>query len=97
MTRRSETLNRELPTGFVEINDEDASELGIRSGDMVKVRTRRGEIEITARVTPDIMKGVLFIPFHFAECAANMLTSSSELDPIAKMPELKVSAASIEK
>jgi len=97
MTRRSETLDRELPTGFVEINDEDASELGIRSGDMVKVRTRRGEIEITARVTPDIMKGVLFIPFHFAECAANMLTSSSELDPAAKMPELKVSAASIEK
>lgn len=97
MTRRSETLDREVPTGFVEINNEDALELGIKNGDMVKVKTRRGEIEITAKVTPEIMRGVLFIPFHFVECAANILTSAEELDPEAKMPELKVSAASIEK
>ena len=52
---------------------------------------------IKAKVTPDIMKGIVFIPFHFVECAANTLTQSFALDPAAKMPEFKVSAASIKK
>jgi formate dehydrogenase major subunit len=97
MTRRSETLDREVPTGFVEINPADAAELGIKNKEMVRVKTRRGEIEISAKVTPDIIQGTVFIPFHFAECAANILTSGDQLDPFAKMPELKVSAASVEK
>ncbi|MDY9924223.1 formate dehydrogenase subunit alpha [Methanobacterium sp.] len=97
MTRRSKTLDREVPTGFVEINTEDAAELGIKNKELVRVKTRRGEIEIGAKVTPDIMKGIIFIPFHFVECAANTLTQSFALDPAAKMPEFKVSAASIEK
>ncbi|EKQ51606.1 MAG: formate dehydrogenase, alpha subunit, archaeal-type [Methanobacterium sp. Maddingley MBC34] len=97
MTRRSTTLDREVPTGFVEINPEDAAKLGIKNKEMVKVKTRRGEIEVPAKVTSDIIQGTVFIPFHFAECAANMLTSGDALDPFAKMPELKVSAASIEK
>lgn len=97
MTRRSETLDREMPSGWVEINTEDAAELGIKNKEMVRVKTRRGEIEIGAKVTPDIIKGTVFIPFHFAESAANILTSGDELDPFAKMPELKVSAASVEK
>jgi len=97
MTRRSATLDREVPTGYVEINTEDAAELGIKNKEMVRVKTRRGEIEIAARVTPDIMKGIIFVPFHFVECAANTLTQSFALDPAAKMPEFKVSAASLEK
>ncbi|MGB9978834.1 formate dehydrogenase subunit alpha [Methanobacterium sp.] len=97
MTRRSETLNREVPTGFVEINSEDASELGIKNKEMISVKTRRGEVEIEAKVTPDIMKGIIFIPFHFVECAANTLTNGTALDPAAKMPEFKVCAASITK
>lgn len=97
MTRRSETLDREVPAGWVEINPEDAAELGIKNKEMVRVKTRRGEIEIGAKVTPDIIKGTVFIPFHFAESAANILTSGDQLDPFAKMPELKVSAASVEK
>lgn len=97
MTRRSETLDNEVPTGFVEINPEDAAELGIKDKEFVSVKTRRGEVTIKAKVTPDIMKGVIFIPFHFVECAANMLTSGAALDPAAKMPEFKVSAASVTK
>ncbi|WP_048192247.1 formate dehydrogenase subunit alpha [Methanobacterium sp. SMA-27] len=97
MTRRSATLDREVPTGYVEINTEDAAELGIKNKEMIRVRTRRGVIEIAARVTPDIMKGIIFVPFHFVECAANTLTQSFALDPAAKMPEFKVSAASLEK
>ena len=97
MTRRSETLDNEVPTGFVEINTEDAAELGIKNKEMVNVKTRRGEVAIKAKVTPDIMKGIIFIPFHFVECAANTLTQSFALDPAAKMPEFKVSAANVTK
>jgi len=96
MTRRSPTLNAEVPTGYVEISPEDAAELGVANGDMVKVRTRRGEIETVANVTQDIPKGILFVPFHFKEAAANMLTNPA-LDPAAKMPELKVCAAALER
>ena len=97
MTRRSATLDREVPTGYVEINTEDAAKMGIKNKEMVSVKTRRGEIEIAAKVTPDIMKGIIFVPFHFVECAANTLTQGFALDPAAKMPEFKVSAASLEK
>ena len=95
MTRRSPTLDNEVKTGFVEINPEDAKALGVKDGEKVKVKSRRGEIEIAAKVTPDIMKGIIFIPFHFVECCANKLTIAA-LDPFAKMPEFKVCAAKVE-
>lgn len=97
MTRRSETLANEVPTGFVEINTEDADKLGIKNKEFVTVKTRRGEVEIPAKVTSDILKGVIFIPFHFVECAANTLTNGGALDPASKMPEFKVCAASVSK
>lgn len=96
MTRRSANLEREEPTGWIEINIEDAKALGIKNGEMIKAISRRGEIQITARVTQDIMKGVMFIPFHYVECAANMLTINA-LDPIAKIPESKACAVKVEK
>jgi formate dehydrogenase alpha subunit len=96
MTRRSEALANEVPTGWIEINPEDAAALGIKDKEMVKAITRRGEIEVPARVTPDIMKGVMFMPFHFAECAANKLTNNA-LDPGAKIPEFKACAIKVEK
>jgi formate dehydrogenase major subunit len=95
MTRRSATLDEEVKTGFVEMHPEDAKALGVKNGAKVKVKSRRGEIEIAAKVTPDIMKGIIFIPFHFAECSANKLTNPA-LDPFAKMPELKVCSAKVE-
>jgi formate dehydrogenase major subunit len=96
MTRRSENLEREVPTGWVEINPEDAAALGVVDGEMVKAKTRRGEIEIGAKVTKDIKKGEVFIPFHYVECAANILTNNA-LDPVAKIPEFKACAIRIEK
>ncbi|MDD1670124.1 MAG: molybdopterin-dependent oxidoreductase, partial [Methanomicrobiales archaeon] len=96
MTRRSESLEREVPTGWVEINPEDAASLGVADGEMVKAKTRRGEIEITAKVTGGIRKGEVFIPFHYVECAANILTNNA-LDPVAKIPEFKACAIRIEK
>jgi formate dehydrogenase major subunit len=96
MTRRSVDLEREEPTGWVEINPEDATALGVKDKEMVKAITRRGEIEIGARVTKNIKKGVVFMPFHYAECAANVLTNNA-LDPVASIPEFKACAVRIEK
>jgi len=96
MTRRSPDLEREEPTGWVEINPEDAKALGIADKEMLKVSSRRGDIRIGARVTKTIKKGVVFIPFHFIECAANILTINA-LDPVAKIPEFKACACKIEK
>lgn len=96
MTRRVAALEREAPTGFVEMNPEDAQRLSIAQGEKVKVKSRRGEIGIKAFITDRVPKGVVFIPFHFAECAANILTAAS-LDPEAKIPEFKVCAVEIYK
>jgi len=96
MTRRSKTLDHEVPTGWIEINPEDAKALGIVDKEMVKAITRRGEVDVPAKVTPDIKKGEMFMPFHFKECAANRLTNNA-LDPACKIPEFKACAVKVEK
>lgn len=96
MTRRSESLDGEVETGWVEMNEEDAEEMGIVDGDVVRVSSRRGKIELPARATSEIKRGVIFIPFHFAECPANRLTNAA-LDPVSKIPEFKACAARVEK
>ncbi|HOS66737.1 MAG TPA: formate dehydrogenase subunit alpha [Methanoculleus sp.] len=96
MTRRSWSLEKEAPIGWIEINPEDAKTLGIRDNEVVRASTRRGSIDIPARVTPEIIRGVMFIPFHYKEHPANMLTHNA-LDPIAKIPEFKACAVRVEK
>jgi len=96
MTRRTSTLNREVPTGFVEINPKDAEKLNIKKGSRVKIASRRGEIETKALVTEKVKEGSVFVPFHFSEAAANVLTNPA-VDPVAKIPEYKVCAVKIEK
>lgn len=96
MTRRTEALNRELPTGYVEINFKDAEKLNIFEGEIVSVKSRRGKIEVKVQVTRKVPEGVIFIPFHFAESPANALTNSA-FDPVAKIPEYKVCAVQVEK
>jgi len=96
MTRRSESLDTEVPTGWIEINPEDAKQLGIKDKEMVKAISRRGEIQVPAKITKDIKKGEMFMPFHFAECAANILTNNA-LDPVCKIPEYKACAVKVEK
>lgn len=97
MTRRVKQLETVCPESYVEINPEDARTLSIEGGSHVKVSSRRGSITVKAVVSKRPAKGVVFIPFHYKEAAANVLTSSTSLDPIAKIPSLKVSAVRIEK
>ncbi len=96
MTMQSEGLNERAPECFVEISAQDARDYNIKQGDLVRVSSRRGEIQAMATVSDRAKKGTLFIPFHFAKAAANRLTNPA-LDPIAKIPEFKVCAIRIEK
>jgi formate dehydrogenase alpha subunit len=96
MTRRSPSLNKEVEEGFAEINPRQAKELGIIQGERIKVLSRRGEIEIKADLSERMERGMIFIPFHFVESAANRLTNPA-FDPIAKIPEFKVCAVRIER
>jgi formate dehydrogenase major subunit len=96
MTRRDEGLNFRYPNAYMEIHPSDALELGIEDGVNVRVTSRRGEIEISTKVTPRSPQGTVFIPFHFFEAAANRLTNPA-LDPIGKIPEYKVCAVRLEK
>ena len=86
MTRRSKALDEISPTPFVDIHPEDAARLGIADGEPVRVESRRGAVIVPARVTNRVDPGNVFIPFHFREAAANLLTIDA-LDPTAKIPE----------
>jgi len=96
LTRKIPAINQVSPTGYVEVNCEDAEKIGIEDGDSVEVSTPRGKVLTKASVGSMVAKGWLFMPFHFAEGPANMLTNDA-LDPIAKIPEFKVCAAAIKK
>ena len=96
MTGKTEGLNKLAPSSYVEINEITADKLGIKDGDQVKLSSRRGEVITTAHITEIIDEGVLFMPFHYAQGAANYLTNTV-LDEEAKIPELKVAAVRIEK
>jgi formate dehydrogenase alpha subunit len=96
MTRVSPTLHQEVPEGYVEISPTDAKTMAIKDGERVKVSSRRGEIQIKAKISGKVNRGVVFIPFHFAETAANVLTNPA-YDPVAKIPEYKVCAVKVEK
>ncbi len=89
-------LNAFYPEEHLEVNPADAARLGIKDGDRVRVTSRRGSIEITAKVTDVVPPGVVFTSFHFAESPVNRLTNPKR-DPIAKIPELKVCAVNVEK
>jgi formate dehydrogenase alpha subunit len=93
MTKRSPSLLERDPELYIEINTEDAKRLDIRSGDIVAVKTRRGETEASARVTDKVQPGVAFMPFHWQ--GTNIITSDA-MDPVAKIPEYKVAACRIE-
>jgi formate dehydrogenase alpha subunit len=96
MTRKVSGLNVLRGEGEVEINPGDASNLGVRDGEKVKVISRRGEVVARAKLTEASPAGVVFMTFHFAESPANMLTNPA-VDPVAKIPEYKVCAVRIER
>ncbi len=95
MTMRTKGLNQLSPECFVEISEKDVKKLGLDNGAMVDVCSRRGKITAKLKVSTKAVEGTIFIPFHFANAAANELTNA-ELDPTAKIPEFKVCAINIE-
>jgi predicted molibdopterin-dependent oxidoreductase YjgC len=96
MTRKSRGLETLCPEAELEINPEDAKALKVENEDRVTVSSRRGSVTAKARVTDRVGKGVVFLPVHFAEAAANRLTNPVT-DPVSKIPEYKVCAVRVEK
>ncbi len=95
MTRRASGLDAREPTPIVEIHPADAKDLGVREGELVRLTSRRNFMVSAARITERVARGQVFVPFHFREAAANLLTNPV-LDPYAKMAELKICAVRIE-
>jgi predicted molibdopterin-dependent oxidoreductase YjgC len=96
MTRRTPKLDKEVPEAYVEISPVDAERLQLHKSEMIRLVSRRGQVEAKAWITRRVPAGVVFMPFHFAEAAANRLTNAA-LDPVAKIPEFKVCAVRVEK
>jgi anaerobic selenocysteine-containing dehydrogenase len=94
MTRRTSLLDREVQGPVLDIHPKDAERLGIRGGQTVIVESRRGRLELLASIDPGVGEGMVFVPFHFQEAPANVLTSWA-LDPASKIPAFKVSAVRI--
>jgi formate dehydrogenase alpha subunit len=97
MTRVSSHLDVEQKTGYVDINPKDADHLTVKDGDILTLSSRRGRIEAPARITNSVKPGTVFLPIHFGETPTNVLTDAEAFDPLAKIPEFKVSAVNIEK
>jgi formate dehydrogenase major subunit len=95
MTRRSQVLDELEPEAMAHLPPRELDRLGIRPGDMIRVSTRRGVIELKVRIDSDVPDGMVFIPFCYAEAAANILTNPA-LDPFGKIPEFKFCAAQVE-
>ena len=95
LTRRSTVLDKIEPEAVACLNSRDLRKLGLSPGEMIRVSTRRGNLEIRARVDRAVPEGVVFIPFCYAEAPANFLTNP-QLDPFGKIPEFKFCAARIE-
>jgi assimilatory nitrate reductase catalytic subunit len=96
-TRRLGFLNSQAPEPWVEIHPQAAAKLGISNDERVRVRTPRASMELKALVVPTIRPDVLFIPFHYGHrLAVNQLTNPA-VEPTVKIPEYKVSAATVER
>jgi predicted molibdopterin-dependent oxidoreductase YjgC len=95
MTRRSK-IDDIFPEAVLEIHPDDAQALGVVSGDWVRIASRRGQIVCRALITGRSPAGTVFLPFHFAEAAANVLTLD-KTDPRAKIPDYKMAAVKIAK
>jgi len=95
MTRRSRALHAIAPEPRVEVHPDDLKELGVKKGGWVIVSSRRGSITLKAKASKGLLPGSVFIPFHFREAAANVLTYDA-LDPYGKIPGFKFCAVRIE-
>jgi formate dehydrogenase major subunit len=96
MTRRATVLDALEPEASVSVNPKLLAAMGVEPGDMLRVETRRGAIELMARADTAVSEEMLFIPFAYVEAAANILTNP-QLDPYGKIPEFKFCAARVSK
>jgi predicted molibdopterin-dependent oxidoreductase YjgC len=94
MTRRAKGLMMIYPEALIEVNPEDAEQLGLDGHTRVRVSSRRGSIEAEAWITDRVPAGMVYANFHFPEASANELTIAA-LDPISKIPEYKVCAVKV--
>ena len=94
MTRRSNVLDRIEPEATANLSPRALAKIGLKPGDIIRVETRRGAIELKARADRDVPEGMIFIPFCYVEAAANLLTNPA-LDPFGKIPEFKFCAARV--
>ena len=94
MTRRASALDALAPEAFVAMHPEDAASIGVAEGDRVTIESRRGRIQLAAKLTPRENRGSVFVPFHFREAAANVLTID-EIDPDGKIPQFKFCAVRV--
>ena len=95
-TRRVAALHRAAPGAFVEVHPDPAAALSISDGQLVRVVSRRGVVEVPARVVDTIRPDTLFVPFHWPGTARANSVTSDALDPVSRMPEFKVCAARLE-
>jgi len=94
MTRKTKGLNERAPENFIEVSPEDAKTYALTDGAKITIASRRGQIEAVVKISEKMVAGTIFMPFHFAESAANKLTNTA-LDPVCKIPELKVCAVKL--
>ncbi|MEK9929356.1 MAG: formate dehydrogenase subunit alpha [Rhodospirillaceae bacterium] len=95
MTRRAVNLDSLEPEAIACLNYRDMERLGVKPGELVSIKTRRGHISIKAREDRSVPENMIFVPFCFSEAAANILTNP-QLDPLGKIPEFKFCAAKVE-
>jgi formate dehydrogenase alpha subunit len=96
MTRRSGPLHWREPRSYAEINPEDAAAVGLKDGFAVEIHSRRGKVRTKTKISDNVPAGTVFLAFHWREAPANRLTQDHTLDPVAKIPEYKVSAVRLE-
>ena len=94
MTRRSEVLDAIEPVATASLCGADLQALGVSAGDVITVRSRRGQVAIHVRRDDGTPRGAVFIPFAYYEAAANLLTNAA-LDPVGKIPEFKYCAVAV--
>jgi len=94
MTRKTQGLEERAPENFVEISPQDAEKYRVVEGTLVDVQSRRGSVPAKVKISSMAVSGTVFMPFHFAEAAANKLTHAA-LDPVSRIPEYKVCAVKL--
>ena len=96
MTRRASVLDWAEPEANASLHPKTLRRLGVEPGEMIRIETRRGAIEIMGRADRGVSEDMIFVPFAYVEAAANVLTNP-QLDPYGKIPEFKFAACRVSK